>query len=65
MARSGTVRAASNLALSTVRPGHLAQKKAKEKREKYSSATAAMGARHLPFAVETMGGLSESALELL
>jgi len=55
----------SNLAVSKLGPGRLARKKAEEKVEKYALAAAASQATHLPFAVETMGGLSESALRLL
>lgn len=52
----------SNLAVSKLGPGRLAKKKAEERVDKYAHAAAASQATHLPFAVETMGGLSESAL---
>lgn len=55
----------SNLAVSKLGPGRLAKKKAEEKVDKYAHAAAASQATHLPFAVETMGGLSESALQLV
>ena len=55
----------TNLAVSKLGPGRLAKKKAEEKVAKYAHAAAASQATHLPFAVETMGGLSESALQLL
>ena len=46
-------------------PGRLAEKKAQEKEQKYRMVATEMQAVHLPFAVETMGGLSESAQQLL
>ena len=55
----------SNLAVSKLGPGRLAKRKAEEKVDKYTHAAAAIRARHLPFAIESMGGLSESALQLL
>ena len=54
-----------NLAHSKKGPGQLAEKKAAKKEQKYRRVAAEMQAVHLPFAVETMGGLSESALQLL
>ena len=54
-----------NLPCSKRGPGCLAEKRAHEKLSKYSDCAAAMGATHLPFAVETIGGLSESAQQLL
>ena len=55
----------SNLAASTQGPGRLARRKEREKVDKYENCARAMQAVHLPFAVESMGGLSESALRLL
>ena len=43
----------------------LARKSAEEKVDKYALAAAANQATHLPFAVETVSGLSESALQLV
>ena len=54
-----------NLPHSKLGPGRLADKKAEMKERKYSRVAVEMQAVHLPFAVETMGGLSESALRLL
>lgn len=54
-----------NLSHSRLGPGRLARKKAEGKEWKYRRVAAEMQAVHLPFAVETMGGLSESALQLL
>ena len=54
-----------NLPHSKLGPGRLADKKAEMKERKYRRVAAEMQAVHLPFAVETMGGLSESALRLL
>ena len=42
-----------------------AEKKAQKKEQKYRRVAMEMQAVHLPFAVETMGGLSESAQQLL
>lgn len=55
----------SNLAAAARRPGQLAKEAARKKEEKYQLVAEAMGATHLPFAVETMGGLSESAQQLI
>lgn len=55
----------TNLSASSRRPGQLAKEKAKKKEEKYERVASAMGAVHLPFSVETMGGLSESAQQLI
>ena len=54
-----------NLAHSKQGPGCLAEKKAEKKERKYSRVAREMRAVHLPFAVETMGGLSKSALQLV
>ena len=54
-----------NLPHSKLGPGRLADKKAEMKEGKYSRVAAELQAVHLPFAVETMGGLSKSALQLL
>ena len=43
----------------------LAEEAARGKVDKYELAADAMQAVHLPFAVETMGGLSESAQQLI
>ena len=55
----------SNLATAVTGPGKLADEAAERKRAKYSATEAAMGARHLPFAVESMGGLSETARSMI
>ena len=55
----------TNLPYSTVRSGCLADKWASKKVRKYSACAERLGATHLPFAVESMGGLSESALQLV
>ena len=47
------------------RPGQLAREAAKKKEDKYRQVAESMGAVHLPFAVETMVGLSESAQMLI
>ena len=57
--------AKTNLAASSRRPGQLAREAAREKEGKYERVAAGMGAVHLPFSVETMGGLSESAQQLI
>ena len=57
--------ATNNLAVSKTGPGRLANIKAQKKVDKYGDTALAMKAVHLPFAVETMGGLSDSALRLL
>ena len=54
-----------NLACSRLGPSRLADKKAEGKERKYRRVAAEMQAVHLPFAEETMGGLSESALQLM
>ena len=46
-------------------PGKLANHATKGKVDKYAECAAANDAVHLPFAVETMGGLSVSAQQLL
>ena len=53
------------LPLSKHGPGRLAEKKAQKKEQKYRKVATEMQAVHLPFAVETMAGLSESAQQLL
>lgn len=57
--------AASNLATAAAGPGALANEAAAEKQRKYAETESSMQAEHWPFAVETMGGLSESALQLV
>ena len=54
-----------NLSHSKLGPSRLAERKAEEKERKYRRVATEMQAVHLPFAVETMGGLSESAQQLL
>ena len=54
-----------NLAASSSRPGQLAREAARRKEEKYRDVAAGLNAVHLPFAIETMGGLSESAQQLI
>ena len=46
-------------------PGALANEAAAEKQRKYAATASSMHAEHWPFAVETMGGLSISALQLV
>ena len=55
----------SNLAASSRRPGQLAREAARKKEGKYKRVAAGLNAIHLPFAVESMGGLSESAQQLI
>ena len=55
----------SNLATAATGPARLAKEAARGKVDKYKLAADAMRAVHLPFAVETMGGLSESAQQLI
>ncbi len=55
----------SNLAAASRRPGQLAREAAKEKEEKYRAVAEQMGAVHLPFAVESTGGLSDTAQQLI
>ena len=55
----------SNLATAARRPGQLAKEAAKKKEDKYRLVAESMDATHLPFAVESMGGLSESAQQLV
>ena len=55
----------SNLAAASRRPGQLAREAANKKEDKYKHVAEQMGAVHLPFAVESMGGLSESAQQLI
>ena len=55
----------SNLASASKWPTKQANKAAGEKEEKYKNTAAALHAVHLPFAVETMGGLSDTAQRLL
>ena len=55
----------SNLASASKGPTKQANKAAGEKEEKYKNTAAALHAVHLPFAVETMGGLSDTAQRLL
>jgi hypothetical protein len=55
----------SNLRYSKLGPGRLAEKKADKKERKYRRIATEMQAEHLPFAIETMGGLSGSAERLL
>ena len=57
--------AGGNLAHSKLAPGRLANRKADGKKHKYKDVAAELEAVHLPFAVETMGGLSESAMQLV
>ena len=57
--------AESNLQTAATGPGKLAEKAARSKVRKYADTQRAMEARHHPFAVETMGGLSDSALNLI
>ncbi len=54
-----------NLKHSKLGPGRLARAKATGKEKKYRRVAAELQAVHLPFAVETMGGLSESAQQLM
>ena len=54
-----------NLKHSKLGPGRLARAKAAGKERKYRRVAAELQAVHLPFAVETMGGLSESAQQLM
>ena len=55
----------SNLATAASGPAQLAEEAAKGKLDKYELVAEAMHAVHLPFAVESMGGLSESAQQLI
>ena len=55
----------SNLATAASGPAKLAEEAARGKVNKYELVAVAMRAVHLPFAVETMGGLSESAQQLI
>jgi len=55
----------SNLTTASRGPAKLADAAAKAKVDKYSLVAAAMHATHRPFAVESMGGLSDSAQQLL
>jgi hypothetical protein len=55
----------TNLKAAARRPGQLAKNVARDKEVKYQLVAEAMGATHLPFAVEAMGGLSESAQQLI
>ena len=55
----------SNLATAASGPAKLAEEAAKGKVDKYQLVADAMRAVHLPFAVETTGGLSESAQRLI
>ena len=55
----------SNQATAATGPARLAKEAARGKVDKYKLAADAMRAVHLPFAVETMGGLSESAQQLI
>ena len=55
----------SNLTTAASGPARLAEEAARGKVDKYELAADAMRAVHLPFAVETMGGLSESAQQLI
>jgi hypothetical protein len=57
--------ARSNLDVSTKGPARLANAQARKKEAKYSNTTAALHAVHLPFSVETMGGLSRTAMQLI
>ena len=57
--------AKTNLRISAKGPARLANAKAALKEAKYSEVAAAMHAVHLPFAIETMGGLSKTALQLI
>ena len=47
------------------KPGRAANKAAERKVDKYRACAEAMQAVHLPFAVETTGGFSESAQQLV
>ncbi len=55
----------SNLAIASGGPARLADAMAAKKEAKYSRVADAMHAVHLPFAVESMGGLSQTAQQLL
>ena len=55
----------SNLDTAARRPGQLAREAARGKEDKNRLVAEAMDAVHLPFAVETMGGLSETAQQLI
>ena len=57
--------AEGNLRHSKLGPGRLAQKKADKKEGKYRRIAEELQAVHLPFAVETMGGMGDSAQQLL
>ena len=57
--------ATSNLAVASRGPGKCAAEAAARKIAKYSATATAMRAVHLPFAIETMGGMSESAQQLI
>ena len=55
----------TNLATASGGAGLLAEEAAQRKVAKYALTASAMGAVHLPFAVETTGGLSETAQQLI
>ena len=55
----------SNLATACLASTRLADAAARKKIAKYRDVATAMRAVHLPFAVESMGGLSQSAQQLL
>lgn len=55
----------THLDIAAAGPGKMAESAAKKKVDKYAACAAAIRVVHLPFAVETMGGLSKSALQLL
>ena len=59
------IQANSNLTTAASGPARLAEEAARVKVDKYELAADAMRAVHLPFAVETKGGLSESAQQLI
>ena len=55
----------TNLPTASGGAGLLAEEAAQRKVAKYALTASAMGAVHLPFAVETMGGLGETAQQLI
>ena len=55
----------TNLATASTGSGKLADQAAVEKEQKYRATATAMQAKHLPFAVETLGGLSQTAQQLI
>ena len=55
----------TNLATASTGLDKLANQASSKKEEKYGATTTTMQAKHLPFAVETMGGLSQTARQLI